>query len=109
MSINRVAQAMMERERASRYVSEEVKREVIAKSSGCFYCGTPWGPFEFDHFTPFSRGGDSSTQNIVLACLPCNRAKGSALPSVFLRKSAAECDAKAAKLLKVAEAMLGRS
>ncbi|WP_222110151.1 HNH endonuclease [Mesorhizobium amorphae] len=67
------------------------------------------GPFEFDHFTPFSRGGDSSSENIVLACLPCNRAKGSALPSDFLRKSAAQCHAKAEKHRKVAQALLERS
>ena len=34
-------------------------------------------PLEFDHVHPESKGGPTVPENIVLACRPCNRAKGS--------------------------------
>lgn len=31
----------------------------------------------FDHLTPLSRGGKTRRENLVLACITCNQAKGS--------------------------------
>ncbi len=47
----------------------------------CQYCGARPGQQELsiDHIVPRSRGGTSTWQNCVLACMPCNRRKGSRL------------------------------
>lgn len=52
----------------------------------CQYCSEPYKTHQltFDHVIPRSRGGQTSWDNIVSACKPCNTRKGSKLPS--------ECD-----------------
>ena len=49
----------------------------------CQYCGRRPGTAELsiDHVLPRSRGGLSSWDNCVLACMRCNRRKGSRLPA----------------------------
>jgi 5-methylcytosine-specific restriction endonuclease McrA len=49
----------------------------------CQYCGRRPGTSELsiDHVLPRSRGGKSTWQNCVLACMRCNRRKGSRLPA----------------------------
>ncbi len=49
----------------------------------CQYCGTrkPLNELSIDHVVPRSRGGGSSWENCVLACLPCNVRKGDRRPS----------------------------
>ncbi len=42
----------------------------------CVYCGDVEGPFHIDHLFPVSRGGSNNPNNLVLACAPCNLAKG---------------------------------
>ena len=48
----------------------------------CQYCGVQPGPEELtiDHVLPRSRGGASSWENCVLACVPCNRRKADRSP-----------------------------
>lgn len=48
----------------------------------CQYCGAQPGPHELtiDHVVPKARGGRSSWENCVLACLPCNKKKADRLP-----------------------------
>jgi 5-methylcytosine-specific restriction endonuclease McrA len=48
----------------------------------CMYCAERLAPEEltFDHVLPRSRGGATSWDNIVSACHPCNRRKGSRTP-----------------------------
>lgn len=48
----------------------------------CQYCGDEFKTHDltFDHVIPRSRGGRTNWQNIVAACQPCNRIKGSRLP-----------------------------
>jgi len=49
----------------------------------CQYCGaTPSSPrkLSFDHVLPRARGGATSWENIVTACLPCNTRKGCRTP-----------------------------
>jgi hypothetical protein len=43
----------------------------------CVYCGrsAPEVELSVDHVEPRMRGGDSSSGNIVTACVACNRAK----------------------------------
>ncbi len=42
----------------------------------CQYCGTEEGDLTFDHLVPRSRGGQTTWDNIVAACSPCNLRKG---------------------------------
>jgi 5-methylcytosine-specific restriction endonuclease McrA len=48
----------------------------------CQYCGRrpPREDLTIDHITPRSRGGRSTWDNVVLACLKCNVAKGNRTP-----------------------------
>jgi 5-methylcytosine-specific restriction endonuclease McrA len=48
----------------------------------CQYCGDKPGTSELsiDHVLPRSRGGRSSWENCVLACMECNRRKANRLP-----------------------------
>ncbi len=41
----------------------------------CVYCSST-GDLTTDHLIPRNRGGDDSADNVVLACQPCNLAKG---------------------------------
>lgn len=42
----------------------------------CRYCHDQEGPFHLDHVTPWAKGGASTPENLVTACVPCNLAKG---------------------------------
>ena len=48
----------------------------------CQYCGARPGPdsLTIDHVLPRSRGGTSSWENCVLACVPCNKRKADRTP-----------------------------
>ncbi|MGH2353457.1 MAG: HNH endonuclease [Chloroflexota bacterium] len=56
---------------------------VVAARAGyrCEYCKTPEPAvgyrLELDHIIPVSAGGETSASNLALACVQCNRAKGS--------------------------------
>jgi hypothetical protein len=43
----------------------------------CRYCGSKEGPFHADHVYPYSRGGETSINNMVTACARCNTKKSS--------------------------------
>jgi 5-methylcytosine-specific restriction endonuclease McrA len=49
----------------------------------CCYCGKkfPSAELNLEHVLPRSRGGKTSWDNIVTACVPCNLKKGNMLPS----------------------------
>jgi 5-methylcytosine-specific restriction endonuclease McrA len=48
----------------------------------CQYCGSAMSTTEltYDHILPRSRGGRTEWENIVTACVPCNRQKGGRTP-----------------------------
>ncbi len=45
----------------------------------CQYCGSP-EDLTFDHVIPRAHGGETTWENVVAACSPCNLRKGSRLP-----------------------------
>jgi len=47
----------------------------------CQYCGTR-EELTFDHLIPRSRGGQTTWENVVTACAPCNLKKGGKMPDV---------------------------
>lgn len=53
-------------------------------NSACAYCDASGVPLNIEHLRPRSRGGSSRISNLVLACVPCNEAKGSKPVEVFL-------------------------
>jgi len=56
-------------------------RRILVQRQGtrCFYCWRDVGPekLTIDHKLPKSKGGGNKLKNLVLACRPCNRDKGS--------------------------------
>lgn len=50
----------------------------------CGYCGERGGRLECDHVVPVSQGGDSDPDNLVTACLGCNRSKAGKRPEEWL-------------------------
>lgn len=49
----------------------------------CQYCGLElsYGESTIDHVVPRSQGGETSWENVVIACHPCNRRKGGRTPA----------------------------
>jgi 5-methylcytosine-specific restriction endonuclease McrA len=56
----------------------------VTWKGACTYCGVTGVPLNVEHLRPRSRGGSHRVANLVLACVPCNRAKGSNPVRVFL-------------------------
>lgn len=68
-----------------------IKRQLATRDGQrCFYCAHPFADLAaatLDHLIPFSVWPTWQQANLVLACRPCNQAKGRQLPQVFLRPS----------------------
>jgi 5-methylcytosine-specific restriction endonuclease McrA len=65
--------------RATRHIPSQVKIEVAARDHGaCVRCGRT-EDLQFDHVHPYSRGGESTVNNLQLLCGTCNRRKGACL------------------------------
>lgn len=70
----------------SDYISAALRRLVAQQASNaCEYCLLPEAfsiyRHEVDHVIALKHGGQTVAENLVLACLPCNRYKGSDLTS----------------------------
>jgi len=60
------------------------RRNILARDANiCQYCGRhfPAHQLSLDHVVPRSRGGTTSWENVVCACLECNIRKGGRTPS----------------------------
>jgi 5-methylcytosine-specific restriction endonuclease McrA len=69
----------------------EVREYLLAKfGRTCVYCGDTDGPLNIDHVHPRSRGGSNRLSNLVLACVPCNQAKGAQPVTEFAPKAATD-------------------
>lgn len=57
------------------------RRAILARDGfRCQYCGST-RHLTMDHIVPRSRGGQTSWENVVTSCAPCNVRKGACLPS----------------------------
>jgi 5-methylcytosine-specific restriction endonuclease McrA len=59
------------------------RRAVLARDGyACQYCGAQPGraALTIDHVVPRSQGGGKTWDNLVTACMPCNRRKGGRRP-----------------------------
>lgn len=55
---------------------ESIRRRIFARDNyTCRYCGVRGVRLECDHVFPVSRGGGHEDENLVTACVPCNRSK----------------------------------
>ena len=69
------------------YISVEL-RQLVTRRAGerCEYCLLHQDDTAFshqiDHFIPLKHGGQTVSENLVLACLECNRYKGSDLAAI---------------------------
>ncbi len=72
------AQVLRAREiAAERALVSPLRNTVLARDGGkCRYCGCTPKNVHIDHVKPVSRGGRSVLDNLVVACAPCNLAKG---------------------------------
>jgi 5-methylcytosine-specific restriction endonuclease McrA len=68
--------------RVPRLVQRKISRRALFARDGwrCVYCGTSTGRLTLDHVIPRSRGGDSTWENVVTSCAPCNLRKADRLP-----------------------------
>jgi 5-methylcytosine-specific restriction endonuclease McrA len=68
--------------RVPRMVQRKISRRALFARDGwrCVYCGSTGGRLTLDHVVPRSRGGESSWENVVTSCAPCNLRKGNRLP-----------------------------
>lgn len=65
------------------------RAEAFARQSGsCAYCGVRLRAAEAtaDHRKPVVLGGQTTSSNIVVACQPCNLAKGQASVAAFKKR-----------------------
>ena len=68
---------------AERISLEPVREPLLHAQQGrCFYCGRERGPWEVDHFLPWSRLPDNRLDNLVVADRTCNSDKRDALPGL---------------------------
>jgi 5-methylcytosine-specific restriction endonuclease McrA len=67
--------------RVPRTVQRKISRRALFARDGwrCAYCGTSSSRLTLDHVVPRSRGGESSWENVVTSCAPCNHRKGNRL------------------------------
>ena len=42
----------------------------------CQNCGTGKGPFHLGHRVPYSKGGETTIENLRVLCMACNLSKG---------------------------------
>ena len=60
-----------------------IRQRIFARDNyTCQYCGERGGQLQCDHVHPVAHGGGHDDENLVTACLSCNRAKRSKLVSI---------------------------
>lgn len=76
------ALGVVDRSRARPTIPTSVRTAVEQRDGeNCQYCQSKAGPFHLDHVFPWSRGGRTTSDNLVVACEVCNLSKGARTPS----------------------------
>jgi len=60
------------RTRSRRTVTETQWQALIATYGGCFHCGASPSMCQAHHITPFSQGGATSLDNLIMVCWNCH-------------------------------------
>ncbi|MFD8632612.1 RNA-guided endonuclease IscB [Streptomyces sp. NPDC059533] len=80
-----VMEAGLEGGSEATHAGSEIREFLLAKwKRSCAYCDATGVPLNIEHVRPRSRGGSDRVTNLVLACVPCNQAKGTARIEEFL-------------------------
>lgn len=71
----------------SKYISESLKNQIAASDKGrCCYCLTTEAnsgiPMTHDHIQPRSKGGETTFENLCLACRSCNEFKADSTAAI---------------------------
>ena len=67
--------------RPHRFVRKLTRLEVFKRDHyTCQYCGKETRQLTLDHVIPRYRGGEHTWENVVSACVPCNRRKAGRTP-----------------------------
>lgn len=69
------------------HAKEKKRRHILrAQHFRCWLCEKPlsYGDATFDHILPKTYGGGASWDNLKLACMPCNSARGRSMDAVFV-------------------------
>lgn len=70
--------------RKPREISAALRQRVFYNANWtCQYCGATNVPLVIDHNIPVARGGTNKAANLVAACEPCNRNKGTMTSDEF--------------------------
>ena len=57
-------------------IDNGLRERIINRDKGmCRCCGTTNAPFHIDHVYPVSKGGETSSDNLVTSCVTCNLKK----------------------------------
>jgi 5-methylcytosine-specific restriction endonuclease McrA len=64
-----------------------VEQLIERDGPSCVWCGRrPWRrDLTLEHVVPRSRGGQTTAENAVVACRPCNRRRGSRPVDAYVR------------------------
>ncbi|MCY4175672.1 MAG: HNH endonuclease [Acidimicrobiaceae bacterium] len=60
------------RSRSRRSVTETQWQALLAAYGGCFHCGAPAGMCQAHHITPYSKGGATNLDNLIMVCWNCH-------------------------------------
>ncbi len=60
------------RTRSRRTVSDSQWQALLASYGGCFHCGAPPSMCQAHHITPYSQGGATSLDNLIMVCWDCH-------------------------------------
>ncbi len=60
------------RTRSRRTVTESQWQALLTTYGGCFHCGAPPNICQAHHITPYSQGGATSLDNLIMVCWSCH-------------------------------------
>ncbi|MFD8984948.1 RNA-guided endonuclease IscB [Streptomyces sp. NPDC059564] len=94
-----VDQSAMREGLESTHAGSEIREFLLAKwKRSCAYCDATGVPLNIEHVRCRSRGGSDRVSNLVLACVPCNQAKGHLPVEEFLAGRPARLESVIAQL-----------